>query len=322
MKLLVTGAAGYLGSQLIKTILDNNSSDLNEFMHVIGVDNLMYDNLYSVLPFIGDNFYFEFIKCNLLELDAKVISSVDAVIHLAAIVGQPACDRLPKESQDVNVEATKRLVTILGKDQYLCYPNTNSGYGTSGDEICTEETPMNPISSYGRQKCEAEKIVMQHNKAVVLRLATVFGLSNRPRLDLLVNNLAYQSYFNKHVSIFQPEFRRNYVHIQDVVDTMIRCVSECWKSDVFNFGNDKLNMTKGNLAEFITGHFGATFDYKDGTDPDQRDYYVSSDKLRNKYDCWADYSLYEGITELHGLFDLLPSDSEKRTIATKSMYNS
>jgi nucleoside-diphosphate-sugar epimerase len=242
-------------------------------------------------------------------------------VHLAAIVGQPACDKQLSKSHETNVAATEAILKLISKNQILIYPNTNSGYGiTEHDTSCDETTPMLPISAYGKQKCLAERMVLNHPKSIVFRLATVFGLSPRPRLDLLVNNFAYRSYFNNAIEVFDGHFRRNYVHVGDVSYAILAAIRNMLPYDVYNLGNDEINMDKQTLASKIARFYGAKVLYGEGSDPDKRDYYVSSDKLRQK-GFVASNGLLLGLSELGKFFASLHTEQVIRKEQIKNCFN-
>lgn len=315
--ILITGSCGYIGSVLFETLHERYP---NARIH--GFDNLMYNQGVLSIPqrqrSIGS-----FTKVDLLDEKfyglVKMIKP-DIVFHLAAIVGAPACDT-NKDSYEINVESTKKLVSCLTPSQKIIYPNTNSGYGSNAD-ICTEETPLNLISDYARQKYEGELAVLEHPNSVVLRLATVFGLSPRMRWDLLVNNLAKRAYYERKLEIFQGNFRRNYVHIQDVVNAMIHSAANRFTKDrVFNIGNDKINCTKLELANHIAFYLSLfreetvpeveVTETTEGADGDMRDYIVSSAKAVSKGFVF-EYDLLEGIQDLNSYLSYIPKDIMER----------
>jgi nucleoside-diphosphate-sugar epimerase len=230
------------------------------------------------------------------------VKDADVIIHLAAIVGASACDRDPGMATSVNLESVKLLNRLRSKQQLVIYPNTNSGYGsTEGTSFCTEETPLIPISLYGNTKCEAEQHLLASPNAITLRLATVFGMAPRMRLDLLVNHFVYTALNEGYIVIFEKDFKRNYVHVRDVADCMLHCIANAPKMTgrPYNVGLDSANLSKEELAltvkKFISNfyiHFAAI-----GQDPDKRNYVVSSERLRNA-GFEAKRTLEEGIQEL------------------------
>jgi nucleoside-diphosphate-sugar epimerase len=295
MKILVTGAAGYLGSILCEHLLLAGH-------HVHALDNLYYG--VPSLFHLAANPRFEFTCGDARDeaLMANALRGVDAVIPLAALVGAPACDRDPLFATSVNLDAIRLLLRLRSKEQLVVYPTTNSGYGTqTGEMFCTEETPLEPISLYGRTKVDAEKAVLDAGNSVTLRLATVFGMSPRMRLDLLVNHFTYAALADRYLVIFEKDFKRNYVHIRDVADGFLHVLANAKAMDgrPFNLGLDDANLSKQELAERIRAqlpnfyvHYGEV-----GSDPDKRNYIVSNERLRQA-GFVAKRSLDDGIREL------------------------
>jgi nucleoside-diphosphate-sugar epimerase len=232
----------------------------------------------------------------------RLVKDADAIIPLAAIVGAPACDRDPWLARSVNLEAIQLLNRLRSPGQLIVYPNTNSGYGTkSGEAFCTEDTPLNPISLYGQTKVQAELELLNSPNTITLRLATVFGMSPRMRLDLLVNHFVYAAITEGYVVIFEKDFKRNYVHIRDVADCFLYCLTHPDKmmGRPFNLGLDNANLSKEELAlkvkEYVPKfylHFAPL-----GSDPDKRNYIVSNQRLREA-GFEARRSLDDGIQEL------------------------
>lgn len=292
---VVTGAAGYLGSVLCEHLLAAG-------YRVTAADGLLYRQ--RSLFHLCANPQFDFIVGDARDeqLMRRLIKDADVLIPLAAIVGAPACDRDPWLARSVNLEAVRLLARLRSNDQLIVYPTTNSGYGTkSGDVFCTEDTPLEPISLYGQTKSEAEAEILERINTVTLRLATVFGMSPRMRLDLLVNHFVYAAITDGYIVIFEKDFKRNYIHIRDVADCFIHCIENGKKmaGRPYNAGLDSANLSKEALAlkikEFVPNfyiHFGQV-----GTDPDKRNYIVSNQRLRDA-GFEAKRSLDSGIQEL------------------------
>lgn len=311
-KILITGAAGYIGSLLCRVLGDDH--------HIVAVDNLMYSQgvlTYDALR--NTNFY----RCDVDNLPGHVWDDADIIIPLAGYVGMPSCKKHYSESTRVNLNNVEKIVDKARDDQVILFPNTNSGYGNVKEGICTEETPLNAISHYGKLKDQAEQVVMSHPNAVAFRLATVFGVSPRHRIDLLVNTLVYESYFNTCMDLFDNGFRRNYVHVYDIArvfDFAIKNIDKM-KGEVYNVGNDKLNTTKQGIAEIIQKFFPSTkINLIDRTDPDQRDYIVSSEKIA-KLGFQAHYDFKYGINELSNYYSRMPNNTHQREKLTRLMRN-
>jgi len=244
-----------------------------------------------------------------------LVRRADAIIPLAAIVGAPACDRDTRTATSVNLEAIRLLNRLRNKSQLVIYPTTNSGYGTKSEDVyCTEETPLEPISLYGRTKVEAEAELLDSNNVITLRLATVFGMSPRMRLDLLVNHFVYAAVTDGYLVVFEKEFKRNYVHIRDVADCFLHCLegAERMVGRPYNVGLDAANLSKEELVLKVKQHvpnlyvqFAAV-----GTDPDKRNYVVSNKRLREA-GFEARRSLDDGIVELIKGFKMIGREPYK-----------
>jgi len=295
MKILVTGGAGYLGSILCEHLLKAGHS-----VHV--VDNLLF-NQRTLLHLCADpNFDFTRGDARDEELIGKAVKDADVIIPLAALVGAPACDRDPWTAKSVNFDAIKMINKMRSPRQLCIYPTTNSGYGTkSGEQFCTEDTPLEPISLYGQVKVDAEAEVLNSPNALTLRLATVFGLSPRMRLDLLVNHFTYAALTDRYLVIFEKDFKRNYIHIRDVADCFVHCIANAPKmiGRCYNAGLDDANLSKAELAQEIKKYLPNFFIHyaEVGSDPDKRNYIVSNKRLREA-GFTAKRSLGDGIKEL------------------------
>jgi len=302
MKILVTGAAGYIGSILVPELLKNNYS-------VIAVDNFMY-NQASLLDCCYDK------KLSIIRGDARdkdlisrCLKGVDAVLPLACFTGAPLCDKNPFEAKAVIVDAVKMILDLRRKDQKIIYPTTNSGYGIGQkDSFCTEETPLKPVSLYGKLKVEIENILLDSGNCVTLRLATAFGVSPRMRLDLLVNDFVYRAVIDRFIIVFQSHFKRNFIHVRDVAKAFMHALKnfESMKNQPYNVGLSKANLSKWELCGEIKKQLPQFYfvEASVGEDPDKRDYIVSNEKIE-KTGFKPDFSLDDGITELIKCFQII-----------------
>lgn len=294
-KILVTGGAGYIGSVLVPMFLRAGHE-------VIVLDNFMYsqtsllDCCHSPLLTIkrGD--------VRNEDLVGSLVRQSDTIIHLAAIVGAPACNRDPVAARTINLDSVRNLLKARTRNQPLLFPNTNSGYGIGQEGIrCTEETPLNPISLYGRLKVEAESEILSRSNSISLRLATVFGTSPRMRLDLLVNDFVYRALNDRFVVLFEPHFKRNYIHIRDVARAFIHCMEnfEKMKGQAYNVGLSDANLSKWELCEEIQKEIPNFYFCESpiGEDPDSRNYVVSNTKIE-KTGFKPQYSIEDGVKEL------------------------
>lgn len=295
MKILVTGAAGYIGSVLVPILL-------KEGHEVIAVDNFMY-NQTSLLDCCYDE------KLTIIRGDARdegliseQLKNVDAVFPLACLTGMPICAKDPVGAKAVNLDAVKMILKLRSQEQLIIFPTTNSGYGIGQKGIyCTEETPLNPISLYGQLKVEAEKLILDAGNGITLRLATAFGVSPRMRLDLLVNDFTYRAVTDRFVVLFQAHFKRNYIHVRDVAKVFIHCLEnfDKMKDEPYNVGLSDANLSKRELCEEIKKQVPEFYfmESKIGEDPDKRDYIVSNAKIEAT-GFKPDISLQMGIAEL------------------------
>ena len=303
-KILITGGAGYLGSILIEQLIDKDYD-------ITVIDNLLYKQT-SLASFVHKP-NFHFINESVLNYRniLPYVQEADIIIPLACYVGMPACAKYPVLATAVNQHAIEWLALNTRDDQKIIYPTTNSGYGIGQDGIyCTEETPLNPISLYGETKVNAEKALLKRGNAVTLRLATVFGLSPRMRLDLLVNDFTYKALRDGYIVLFESHFKRNYIHIRDVAMTFEFAIDnfDKMKGQPYNVGLSSANISKLELCEKIKEYI-PNFHIAQaeiGKDPDQRNYIVSNDKLEALG--WKpNYSLDDGIKEIIKAYPILNS---------------
>jgi nucleoside-diphosphate-sugar epimerase len=294
-RILVTGGGGYIGSTLVPILLEKD-------YHVTVIDNFMYNQASLASSIRKKNFELVFGDVRDAHLMRHQLSKADIIIPLAAIVGAPACDRDPITASSINKDSVLWLLQNLSKEQQIIMPTTNSAYGSGGTKnYCDESTPLNPLSLYARDKVTVEKALMEIPFATSFRLATVFGLSPRMRLDLLVNNFAYRAVTDGFVIVFEGHFKRNYIHVLDVVQAFMLAIEnqEQFSGEIFNVGLSSANISKLELCQEIQNIL-TNFIYLEaalGRDPDQRNYIVSNEKIEKK-GFSAKVNLQEGLLEL------------------------
>lgn len=295
MNILVTGGAGYIGSVLVPILLEWGHN-------VTVIDNFMYNQI-SLLDCCYQP-YFKIIKGDVRDpsLIAEHIKNKDFIIPLACFVGAPICDRFPEEARAINLDAINLLLEFRGAGQKIIFPNTNSGYGIGQEGIyCTEDTPLHPISRYGKLKVSAEKAIRKTQDWIVLRFATAFGISPRMRIDLLVNDFVYRAVNDGYVMLYEPQFKRNYIHIRDIARAFLHCIKNFaqMKDEVYNVGLDDANLSKRELCEEIKKEVPNFYfiDAEIGEDPDKRNYIVSNEKIA-KMGFVPMFTLQYGIREL------------------------
>ena len=299
-KILITGGAGYIGSMLCTKLI-------HEGHYVTVVDLLKYDK--GSLNHLYFNKKFKFICDDIrkISLMKKLVRKHDIIIPLAALVGAPLCEKFKRDALSTNLGSIKTLCRLATKRNKIIYLTTNSGYGIGEkNKYCDENSPLKPISLYGRTKCDGEELVKSKVKNFVcFRLATVFGHSYRMRSDLLVNNFVYTTIKKKKLTLFEPHFRRNFIHVRDVVNAIIFTIKNFnkIKNEVYNLGLSSANISKIMLAKKIKKQY-KKLQIKIVTnrkDPDKRDYFVSNKKIEKK-GFKATISLDEGISELIQIF--------------------
>lgn len=295
MKILVTGGAGYIGTVLIPILLEQGHS-------VTVLDAFPDGGTQLVSSCVNPGF--EPIRGDVRDsrLLDELVPKADIIIPLAALVGAPLCKQQPETAVSVNRDAVVNLVKRLGKQQMMVFPTTNSGYGIGEkDKMCTEDTPLRPISIYGTTKVEAEQAVLNSGSGISFRLATVFGLSPKMRIDLLVNDFVWRAVTDRAVVLFESHFKRNYIHIRDVVGAFLHGIAnyDHMRGQAYNVGLSDANLSKAELCERIQRHV-PQFVYLDapiGEDPDKRDYIVSNEKLEAT-DWRPNWPIDAGIKEL------------------------
>jgi len=298
-KILITGGAGYIGSKLATKLISLNYK-------VTIIDSLKFSSNSINHLFKNKNFTFIYGDVRNKKLLSKEIKKNEFIIPLAALVGAPLCEKNKKESIQVNLESIKYLAKKINSSNKIIYLTTNSGYGIGEKgKYCDEDSPLKPISLYGRTKVDAEKIIMKSKNSVAFRLATVFGYSYRMRTDLLVNNFVFKAVKEKKITIYEPHFRRNYIHIDDVVDGIIFSIKNFnrVRNNVYNLGLSSANLTKIMLAKKIKSHlkYLKIKIVKNKKDPDKRDYFVSNRKIESK-GFKPTVPLNDGILELIKIF--------------------
>ena len=295
MNILVTGGAGYIGSILLQRLLDRGHSVtvLDNFM--FGQTSLNHLCHYSALNIINGDVRNEALVKNLL-------ANADVIIPLAALVGAPLCSKDPIGASSINHDSIMLLLSLKSTEQWVLMPTTNSAYG-SGDEnnFCTEESPLRPISQYAIEKVKVEKSLLEHQNVISLRLATVFGMSPRMRLDLLVNDFVYRAVTDGSIVLFESHFKRNYIHVRDIAETFLHCLDQFddMAGNIYNVGLSSANLSKLQLCYEIKKFLPnlVIIEEANRKDPDQRDYIVSNGKLEATG--WSPrITLADGIQEL------------------------
>jgi nucleoside-diphosphate-sugar epimerase len=293
--ILVTGGAGYLGSTMVPDLLAAGHK-------VTVLDNFMYGQ--ASLNHLCHNPDFTVVKgdIRLEETMAPLLAKADIVVPLAALVGAPICSQDPVGAKTTNHDAIMLMLRLLSKEQIILMPTTNSAYGSGDDNnFCTEESPLRPISQYAIEKVAVEKELMQHPNAISFRLETVFGMSPRMRIDLLVNDFTYRAVKDRAVVLFESHFKRNYVHVRDVSRAFQHGLAnyDKMKGQIYNVGLSEANVSKRELCEIIQKQL-PQFTFVEaalGTDPDQRNYIVSNEKIE-RTGFKTENSLDMGIAEL------------------------
>ena len=294
-KILVTGAAGYIGSILVPHLLSLGH-------RVIALDNFLYGQTSLLAECINGRL--EVVRGDARDTSVlrKLMAGCDCVMPLACLVGAPACAQKPAEARAVNFGAIKSIVALSSREQQIIMPTTNSGYGVGqAGAFCTEQSPLKPVSLYGKLKVEAEKTVLESGRGISLRLATAFGLSPRMRLDLLVNDFTHRAVTDRFIVLFEAHFKRNYIHVRDVARAFAHAMEnfKAMKNNAFNVGLSDANLSKLELCLEIKKQVPdfTILEAGIGKDPDQRNYIVSNAKIE-KTGFKPQVSLQQGIGEL------------------------
>lgn len=294
-KILITGGAGYIGSVLTPLLLQEGHS-------VTILDNFLFNQPTLLDSCINPNFSAVRGDSRDKNLMTRLMKDADYIIPLAAIVGAPACNLDTIAAVSINLDAIKLILSLRSPNQRIVLPNTNSGYGIGEKgSFCTEESPLQPISLYGRTKVDAERTVLDAGNCITFRLATVFGLSPRMRIDLLVNDFVYRAVNDRAVVIFEGHAKRNYIHIRDVARAFLHAITnfEKMQGQPYNVGLSDANLSKLELCDEIRKHIPGfvSLEAPIGEDPDKRDYIVSNEKIE-KAGFKPRYGIHDGIKEL------------------------
>jgi len=295
MNILVTGGAGYIGSILVPDLLSQGHT-------VTVLDNFMFKQASLNHICAHKNFHVVNGDIRKEEIIKPLLKQADVVIPLAALVGAPLCNKDDIAASTTNYHAIGMMLQNVHKSQIILMPTTNSAYGSGGDNnFCTEETPLNPISSYAIAKVAVEQELMKHENAVSFRLATVFGMSPRMRTDLLVNDLTYRAVYDGSVVLFESHFKRNYIHVRDISRVFTHAINNIdkMKGQIYNVGLSTANVSKMELCEKIKEHIPhfSIMEAAIRKDPDQRNYIVSNAKLEAT-GFNTQFTLDDGIVEL------------------------
>jgi nucleoside-diphosphate-sugar epimerase len=309
-KILVTGGAGYIGSIFVPYLLSQG-------FQVTVLDNFRYGQLSLAAHCVDNNL--QILRGDIRDklLMRSLLKDADIVIPLAALVGAPLCLKDPYSAEQINKIAIIDMLEMMSNNQIIIMPTTNSAYGSGeSNNECNENSPLKPLSLYARDKVEIEKRIMERGNSISLRLATVFGMSPRMRLDLLVNDFTYRAFKDGYVVLFEGHFKRNYIHIRDVAKAFIHSISNFskMKNEIYNVGLSSANLSKLELCNLISKQI-ENFIIKEAeftVDPDQRNYIVSNKKIElTGY--LPEFSLDNGIKELIKGYQMI-SESNLRNV--------
>jgi nucleoside-diphosphate-sugar epimerase len=302
MNVLVTGGAGYLGSIFVPKLLSLGHE-------VTVVDNFMYKQT-SLLDYCH-NPGLQIVRGDARDkgLIQKLMAKADWIFPLACLTGAPICSQMPLEAQSINYDAIKAIMAMRSKSQRIIFPTTNSGYGIGEKGVhCTEETPLNPVSLYGRLKVRLESELLESENCITLRLATVFGASPRMRIDLLANDFTYRAVHDGFIVLYQAHFMRNFIHVRDITRAFVHSMDhfEDMKNQPYNVGLSDANLSKWQLCELIKKRLPGFYfvEAEVGEDPDKRDYIVSNEKIEST-GYKAIYSIGDGISELINAYNII-----------------
>lgn len=304
-RVLVTGGAGYKGVILAQQLLEKGC-------HVTILDNFMYG--YDPVLHLVSHPRLQVVKEDIRNLSRQHVKSCDTVYHLAGISGYPACEANPHSAKLINVDASRRLAKLLGKRQGLVYASTTSFYGSTGRR-CTEATRVNPVSLYGITKYQAEQVLMERENSVSLRFATLFGLSPRMRVDLLVNDFTYRAVAERCLVLFESRTKRTFLHVRDAIRAYVFTLDhfEAMKGQIYNVGDNALNFSKLEIAQRVQQATGCHIIDSDMKDFDTRDFVIVFDKLR-KLGFAPELTLDDGIREMVKLYRFYRPFSTFKTI--------
>ena len=275
-RVVVTGGAGYIGSTLVPILLSRGHR-----VHVL--DTLLFGGQALLPHFIHPQFSFS--EADIRDRDAlgRELKGADVVIHLAALVGYPLCKKLPRQAVEVNIDGARNVLDLAPKGARLIYASTGSNYGEV-EGICSEETPLNPLSLYGRTKTKAEEMFLAAENSVSLRFATAFGIAPRLRLDLLINDFTWQAIHQKYLVVYEKHFRRTFIHVKDIARGIAHVIDKdvCQGHKVFNVGHESLNYTKEDIVLLLQKRLDFLVHFAEiGSDADKRDYEVDYSRIRS-----------------------------------------
>lgn len=305
-RILITGGAGYVGTVLVELLLKQGYC-------VRVLDSLRVSSGIHVIPFFSSP-NFEFVKGDVrnYEIVEQSMDHIDLVIHLAAIVGFPACRRDPELSQDININGTKTLVEISRGSVPIIFASTNSVYGEVLGDLCTEDTPLSPLSEYGSQKAKAEELIRKNNNFIIYRFATAFGVSPRMRFDIMPNDFVYKAVKEKSLIVYEKNFLRTFIHVKDMAQAILFAIDhyQQMNKEVYNVGDNALNHTKEDVCLLIKKKTDYYLHFAEiDKDVEKRNYEVSYAKLAD-LGFRTNISMEQGIEELVKVIQVLNIQNE------------